>query len=138
MAENNLTKVTVKIAEKKYETFISARQHTLVGDEPEDLGGEDLGMAPYELLLGSLGECTAITLKMYAERKGWQIDGVTVNLTLEEMTPTNRTTRIGREVIVEGENLTPEQRTRLLQIANACPVHKILTNPISIETLNVD
>lgn len=131
MDSHNTTTVTV--GSQKYKTTISARQHTIIGDEPESLGGSDLGMTPYELLLASLGECTAITLKMYAERKQWDVSYIKVILNLTEMTSADRTTTISRNIKIEG-NLTDEQYQRLIQIANLCPVHKVLSNTIKIDT----
>ncbi|NJN35004.1 MAG: OsmC family protein [Saprospiraceae bacterium] len=90
-------------------------------------------MTPNEFLLAGLGECTAITLKMYANRKGWAVSHISVTLSLEEMTPTDKTTRISRQISIEGD-LTQEQRSRMMQIADLCPVHKILTHQIDITT----
>ncbi len=132
MDSNNTT--TATIGKDKYKTLISARQHALIGDEPEALGGADMGMTPYELLLAALGECTAITLRMYADRKAWDVTDIQVKLTLTEMTPTDKTTSISREIKIIG-NISDEQRQRMMQIANACPVHKVLSNPIKIETM---
>jgi putative redox protein len=132
MDSNHTT--TAFIGKEKYKTLISARQHTLIGDEPEALGGADMGMMPYELLLAALGECTAITLRMYADRKAWDVTDIQVKLNLTEMTPTDKTTSISREIKIIG-NISDEQRQRMMQIANACPVHKVLSNPIKIETM---
>jgi putative redox protein len=133
MNNENLTEVVAKISEKNYKTEIFARQHSVIGDEPLSIGGEDLGMMPFELLLGSLGECTAITLRMYAARKGWAIENISVKLTLKEISTEDKTSYITRTLSFEGD-LTEEQRGRMLQIANACPVHKLLTNPIQIQS----
>lgn len=133
MNNENLTEVVAKISEKNYKTDIFARQHVIIGDEPLSIGGEDLGMMPFELLLGSLGECTAITLRMYAARKGWEVKNISVKLTLKEISTEDKTSYITRFLSFEGD-LTEEQKGRLLQIANACPVHKLLTSPIQIQS----
>jgi putative redox protein len=133
MNNENLTEVVAKISQKNYKTEIFARQHIVIGDEPLSIGGEDLGMMPFELLLGSLGECTAITLRMYAARKGWDVKNISLKLTLKEISTEDKTSYITRALSFDG-NLTEEQQGRMLQIANACPVHKLLTNPIQIQS----
>ena len=92
--------------------------------------GTDLGMAPYSLLLASLGSCTAITLRMYADRKMWVVDSISVKLDLYRI---NNETVIERQVTLTG-NLSNEQRNRMLTIANSCPVHQLLTGKIDIKT----
>jgi putative redox protein len=125
-----LSQLTAHIGSVPYQTALTSANHTYIADEPTDLGGSDVGMAPYQLLLSSLGSCTAITLKMYAERKGWDLQSAQVDLQLKAMTP-DKITTIERNITLEG-NLDDDQRQRLLQIANACPVHKILTNTVAV------
>lgn len=108
--------------------------HTWLADEPDDLQGGNLGPSPTRLLIASLGACTAITLRMYAERKQWPLKGVRVELKLLTDVPVPEGgTQILREITLEGP-LRPEQRERLLGIANACPVHRMLTGTIHVET----
>jgi putative redox protein len=102
----------------------------VIADEPEELGGTNQGPAPGEFLLISLASCTAITLRMYADRKNWPIEVIIVEVNFEKV---DSKTIFKRELQLIGD-LTDEQRARLLQIANACPVHKTLTNPIEIQT----
>ncbi|OCX51380.1 peroxiredoxin [Mucilaginibacter sp. PPCGB 2223] len=118
------------IGREHYQTTITSAGHTLIADEPETSMGTDLGMSPYSLLLASLGSCTAITLRMYADRKMWVVDGIEVKLDLYRI---NSETIIERVISFSG-NLTDEQRNRLLTIANSCPVHQILTGNIDIKT----
>jgi len=115
-----------------YATDITVGSHHLLADEPTDAGGGDTGPGPRDLLLAALGSCTAITLRMYAQRKQWPLQEVAVKLSYaEESTP--GTTRIERYITLTGA-LDQEQRERLLQIANMCPLHKILTGKIEIPT----
>lgn len=102
----------------------------LVADEPLDMGGNDLGPAPHELLLAALGACTSMTLKMYADRKGWPLTSVNVKLTGDRV---EGEYLIKRTIAMTGD-LTDEQRAGLMAIADKCPVHKTLTHPIKIES----
>ena len=122
--------VVANIGKETYKTELTIAGHEVIADEPEELGGTDQGPAPVEFLLISLASCTAITLRMYANRKNWPLENIRVEVDFEKV---DNKTIFKRELQVEGD-LTEEQRTRLLQIANACPVHKTLTNPIEVQT----
>jgi putative redox protein len=103
-------------------------------DEPVSNGGTDAAPGPHELLLSALGACTSITLTLYAKRKGWPLAGVTVRLHHERVDgPSGMATRIAREIGLAGA-LSDEQRQRLLEIAERCPVHRTLTSTIAIES----
>lgn len=117
-------------------------RHVLVADEPVAAGGKDLGPSPYELLLMSLGACTAMTLRMYAKRKAWPLERVTVRLHHERVHAADcedcegknaMLDRLDRYIEVSGA-LDETQRERLLQIAEMCPVHRTLTGRIDIQT----
>lgn len=130
-------KVTASIENIPYTVTIVDGIHRWFADESELDGGANTGPTPVQLLLSSLGACTSITLTMYAKRKAWPLSGVEVNL---EYNPNGKPAdgnQIVRHIILRGE-LTVEQRERLLQVANACPVHKILTGNIAIDTSLVD
>lgn len=130
-------KVTASIEDTPYTVTIVDGVHRWFADESELDGGANAGPTPVQLLLSSLGACTSITLSMYAKRKAWPLTGVEVNL---EYNPNGKPAdgnQIVRHIILRGE-LNDEQRERLLQVANACPVHKILTGNISIDTNLVD
>ncbi|MBV8251217.1 MAG: OsmC family protein [Chitinophaga sp.] len=126
--------VKVSIGNVPYQVSVETRGHRWLVDEPEDVGGGDTAPSPGELLLSSLGSCTAITLKMYATRKKWPMEDVEIELAFNTaLKPDPLTTVIERNITIKGD-LTDEQRARLMQIADACPVHKVLTNPIKIIT----
>lgn len=122
--------VSVGWAEGKLAQTIAVAGHRLRADEEIDKGGEDTGAAPHELLLAALGACTAITLKVYAGRKGWPLKDVHVELTGAHSADGFQITR---EIALDGD-LDAEQRQRLIEIADKCPVHKTLTGGISIRT----
>ncbi len=122
-------------------TEVSTGGHTVVADEPESLGGTDAGPTPYDYLLAALGGCTAMTLRMYADRKGWPLESVTVRLSQDKIHATDceeceteegRIDRIEREIELEGP-LEEEQRRRLLEIADMCPVHRTLDSEVVVE-----
>ncbi|MEM9509324.1 MAG: OsmC family protein [Cyanobacteria bacterium P01_E01_bin.35] len=106
----------------------------LTADEPKDLGGNDVGATPMELVLAGLGSCKAITLKMYAERKGWELTKVGVDVDHQKI---DRQYQISVRLHLAG-NLTDEQKQRLLKIADKCPVHKLLQSEAQIETILAD
>jgi putative redox protein len=107
---------------------IDVRGHHLIADEPADEGGRDEGPSPLELLAASLASCTAITMQMYADRKGWDIGDVTVGVDYQ---PAKRGAPTRFELVVElPKELPEEQRTRLMQIAAKCPVHRTLEGEV--------
>ena len=125
-----------------YQTSIETSDLTLTGDEPVASGGDGAGPSPYEFLLASLGHCTVLTMILYARRKEWQIDGVSVRGSFERIItgdPVNgrtRTERITQEISLSGP-LSEEQRARILEIAHKCPVHRTLVNGLQIITLEM-
>ncbi|MDQ1150603.1 OsmC family protein [Sphingobacterium zeae] len=124
--------VIVSIGKIPYTTTVHYGKHQLTVDEPKDLGGEDEGINPIPLLLSSLGSCKAITVKMYADRKDWPLEEVLVRLTHEVQTSEQQqTTYIQCYISFKGD-LDEVQKQRLFKIAEKCPVHKIVTNPIII------
>ncbi|MBK1895246.1 OsmC family protein [Chryseobacterium paridis] len=127
--------VTVKasLGKTKYYTEVVAGENTIITDEPIDKGGQNKGFNPFEILATSLASCTAATLRMYIERKEWDIEKIDVEVDLENFPLTKRAI-FERKISFEGANLDEEQLKRLHTIADACPVHKILTNEIEILT----
>lgn len=118
------------IGNTPYAVTLRAGNHDLVADEPPKLGGQDAGPAPYDLLLASLGACTAITLKMYADRKQWAFRTVRVELMHRKE---NDRSRIERTLFIGGD-LTPEQRQRMAEIAEKTPVTLTLKAGADIHT----
>ncbi len=122
---------------------IRAGSHSFIADEPARLGGTETGPTPYDLLLASLGTCTSMTLRMYAERKKWPLEEVKVTLTHKRVhakdcaeceSKKGYVDWIDREIVLKGE-LDDEQRARMMQIADKCPVHRTLHNEIRVETV---
>ena len=105
--------------------------HSIVADEPEAEGGDDAGPTPQELLAASLASCTAITIEMYADRKGWEIGDVSVDVTYE---PAQRGSPTRFNMVVNlPKELPEEQRERLMQIGAKCPVHRVLEGEVMFE-----
>lgn len=138
--------ITVSIGKDHYHTDITAGEHTLVADEPEGLGGTDDGPDPYALLLASLGACKAITVRMYADRKQWPLERLELTLTHDRV-HANDCDDCGHQegmisviecAITAFGELSDEQRSRLAEIADKCPVHKTITGPNHIRTKLAD
>ena len=134
--------VFVKGGEVRYVQTVSVDHHLFQADEPFDVGGRDAGPNPFELLLAALGTCTSITVRMYAERKGWPLEDVQVRLVYAPVPSENCDTSSGEAELVDGiqeelivvGDLSEAQRRRLAEIAAKCPVHRTLGSPISICT----
>jgi putative redox protein len=118
------------ITDEIYRTELKARKHNVIADEPEEEGGKDLGPRPGDFYRISLASCTAITLRMYANRKNFDVQKIEVTVSSE---PAEGKTMLYTDIEING-NLDEAQRQRMLQIAKLCPVHKVLTNPIEIST----
>ena len=133
MSEANavlLAKSTAAIGADRYHVSISVGHHALVADEPIHSGGGDTGTTPLGMLLSALGACTSITLKMYAERKGWPLTALTVDL---KYFKSDETARIERLITVSGP-LDQAQRARLADIAERTPVTLVIKNGVPIAT----
>jgi putative redox protein len=121
---------------------ITVGPHRLTADEPIDFGGKNTGPGPYDLLLAALGSCTSMTISLYARTKKWPLESVTVNLRHSKIhavdcrdceTKEGKIDRIEREIHLVG-NLDPDQKKRLIEIADKCPVHRTLKSEINIQT----
>jgi len=138
--------VVAHLGEGKFPQAVLAAGHRLRADEPKSVGGDNSGPGPYDFLLAGLGACTNMTLSLYAERKGWQIDRLETRLRHSKIhsedcaaceTQAGKIDRISREIIIEGP-LDAEQRQKLREIADKCPVHRTLHSDIMIETEMVE
>ncbi|SOD80373.1 OsmC family protein [Spirosoma fluviale] len=128
--------ITARIERTPYETHLSTASQVIVADEPIEVGGQDRGMGPGELLAGSLASCTVMTVRMYADRKGWPLDSAVAHVEYTNDSIAQRSL-FTMKLILNGD-LTDEQRTRLAEIADRCPVHRTLQNPIDFETVLIE
>ncbi|MDX1778816.1 MAG: OsmC family protein [Thermodesulfobacteriota bacterium] len=129
-----MKEVVVKFV-KNYQQEVKTDQHTIIADEAKDVGGDGRGPDPYDLLLSALGSCTSMTIMMYARRKEWPLEGVQVKLNHEKIHATDcdeciteegKLDQITKTIYLKGD-LTQEQRERILEIADRCPVNRTLT-----------
>lgn len=125
----------------RFEQVLMDGRHRLRADEPAAVGGNDIGPGPYELLLMGLGACTSMTLKMYADQKKWPLQNVEVRLShakvyAEDCATCEKGTKLDRieRVVTLFGPLSEEQKARLMEIADKCPVHRTLTSKIEIVT----
>ena len=142
MADETEPHVIVKGNATCFAQKIQIGPHQLVADEPVSYGGTDTGASPYDLLLAALGSCTSMTIGLYARKRGWPLDDITVSLRHERIhardcddceTKEGKVNRIWRDIHLAGA-LTDEQRAKLMEIADKCPVHQTLTSEINIKT----
>ncbi|WP_207425899.1 OsmC family protein [Pedobacter sp. SYSU D00535] len=128
--------IAIAEAENKggvYQTDIRVHQHEFLVDEPVDLGGQDRAPSPGDYVCAALASCKAITLRMYAQRKGWQVDLIRVNVKLVKADDINTNTFFCT-LELEGD-LTEEQKERMLAISKACPIQKLLERPAEVVTV---
>ena len=120
----------------KFETALSVRDFTILADEPEEVGGGGRGPTPYELLSAALGACTSMTISLYAARKGWDLPGFRVEVAHKVVPGTGGAPPRDRfdRIIAFDEPLDAERRSRLLEVADKCPVHRTLSRESEIVT----
>jgi len=128
-------KASASIKSEKYRTAIRTDNHNFIVDEPIEAEGKDLGPNPGELLSAALAACTAITMKMYAARKNWNLEEAIVHVDFERNLKENNTT-FTKEIELIGD-LSDEQKQRLFEIAERCPIHRTLANSIEIKSREV-
>ena len=130
-----IARVAGTIGAQDYRVDMKARHHALVADERKGMGGEDAGPAPYDYLLSGLGACTVITLRMYAQRKGWPVKQIkaTVHLVKGPQQESGSQHTFVCELQLSGE-LDEDQRARMLEISKACPIQRLLAKPCEVLT----
>jgi len=142
MAEETEPPVIIHGDAKGFAQKIQVGSHHLIADEPLSFGGTDSGASPYDLILAALGSCTSMTIGLYARKRGWPLEEITVSLRHSKIhardcddceTKEGKVDRMEREIELTGE-LDEGQRERLLEIANKCPVHRTLSGKVSIQT----
>ena|SRR2546423_15631561 len=142
MAEETEPQVVVHGDAKGFAQKIDISSHQLIADEPASYGGTDSGASPYDLILAALGACTSMTMGLYARKREWPLEKITVSLHHSKIhasdceeceTKEGRIDRIEMEIHLDGQ-LTDEQRTKLMEVAGKCPVHQTLTHEINIKT----
>lgn len=135
--------LVVETGEGKFQQAIKTSGHRLVADEPEDHGGNNTGPNPYDLLLSALGSCTAMTIRMYADFKKLPLEKVAVKLSHAKIhaedckdcdTKDGKIDEIHREIELVGDDLSEENRQKMLEIANKCPVHRTLHSEVKVRT----
>ncbi len=131
---NERTTLKASIGKTPYTTTLETVNHVLIGDESIEDGGQDAGPSPSEFILAGLATCTAATLRMYADRKGFALEQIHLELEMwTEKTAEGQVTHIERQIRLEG-NLSEEEQQRMLVIAGKCPIHRLLTNTVEINS----
>lgn len=126
-------KVKASLGTEKYYTEVIAGENQIITDEPIEKGGGNKGFNPFEILATSLASCTAATLRMYIDRKGWDIPQINVEVDLDNY-PQTKMAQFCRVIDFGTTELSDDIKDKLYKIADACPIHKILTNDIEILT----
>jgi putative redox protein len=135
--EKNMAKAKVILPKEGFKTDIISNGHLYHADEPIAEGGTDSAPTPTQMLMGALGSCIAITMRLYAQRKGWPLDGVEIELDFEKFRGADYALYSGDEPFVHEirksirliGNLSEEQKARIIEIGGKCPVHRMLQSP---------
>ncbi len=137
MADKQITAVATETGKGVYQAEVNVSGHMILGDEPEDVGGENSGPAPMDLLVGALAECTAMTVRFYARQQNWPLQHVSVTVTHRkggEGAVSPRQDMFSKQVVMQGTELTGEQRAKLIEIAAKCPIQRVLEGTPQIHT----
>lgn len=138
MTEKTTTALVVETGQSSFSVSIDVSGHKLVGDEPVASGGNDLGPAPYDFLLAALGECTAMTVRWFARQQNWPLERVEVTVAHGKGGvdgKSAKTDHFTKTIRVFGQDLTQEQRDKLIAVASRCPVQRTLEGTPIINTL---
>ena len=127
-----ITSITAKLGKENFLTVLSDGTHTIIGDEPVDIGGQDKGLDPYELVIAGLALCKAATMRMYAQRKGWDAGEIKVHVDLE--TKKGAPAKFTSKISFTGD-LSEEQKQRIVQIGDRCPTHRLLESEKVFESV---
>lgn len=143
MSQSNGKKIIhIHLGEDDFETTLTAGDHELISDEPEDMGGKDRGPDPYDYLLMSLGSCTVITLRMYAKRKKWPVEDIFMELRhhkdhaedcIDCDEKSAKIDKIDKEILIKGD-LDQDQLDKLLEISHKCPVNRTLMGTVEMKS----
>jgi putative redox protein len=131
-ADKIITAQVVETGESDFAVSINVSGHHITGDEPEGAGGKNLGPAPYDLLIAALGECTAMTVRWYALREKWLLERVEVTLTHQKI---DKISVFEKRITLHGDQLTDEQRKKLIDVAAKCPVQRTLEGKLEVRTV---
>ena len=142
MSRNMSRDVSVNSGSLRFVQNISVNPHVFQADEPSENGGKDAGPEPFELILAALGACAGITVQMYADRKQWPLKGAHIVLSYVKVPAKGRADFDTNERLVDGiemgisfdGDLSEDQQSRLLEIAGRCPIHRLLSSPVPIQT----
>lgn len=126
-----MTNIIALNRKNAYTTEVKCRDFTIINDEPLDKNGSNMGMTPMELLGASLASCTAITLRMYANRKEWQIDDIQVEVQIDS---SSTDVSFNKMITLKNSSLTEDKKNQMLLISKKCPVHKILEKSVIINS----
>ncbi|MBW3520455.1 OsmC family protein [Flavobacterium sp. NKUCC04_CG] len=127
-----MNEILALTSKQAYKTIVTKDQHAIIVDEPVNLGGQDLGMTPKDLLAGALASCTSITIRMYIDRKGWDLGDIRVRVSLEKDAELQKD--VFKRVLEFDQPLEADMQKKVLMIADKCPVHKMLEQSSVIAT----